>query len=209
MKNKENLIKNKTRTNLINYLISTRDYKRYLEIGVDNSRLNYDKIRCNHKTSVDPNPKANADYIMTSDEFFCQNNKKYDIIFIDGLHLHEQVIKDIDNSLKCINDNGTIVIHDCLPKQKQSATRIHNVEVWNGDVWKGIMYVRMNYDNLFFYTLNMDYGCGIIEPFKNQKLYSTTPLEDMDWDFYISNKDNAFNITEVEDWLHHEESSKP
>ena len=40
---------------------------------------------------------------------------KFDLIFIDGLHLANQVQKDIENSLKFIKDEGFIVLHDCNP----------------------------------------------------------------------------------------------
>ena len=38
---------------------------------------------------------------MTSDEFFIQNKNTFDLIFIDGLHIYEQVIKDIDCRVIC------------------------------------------------------------------------------------------------------------
>ena len=50
---------------------------------------------------------------MTSDEFFKNNKLFFDLIFLDGLHiLHEQTMKDIDNSLNYLKKNGLIVIHD-------------------------------------------------------------------------------------------------
>jgi len=40
----------------------------------------------------------------------------YDVIFIDGLHYYKQVLKDIKNSLKILNKDGFILVHDCLPR---------------------------------------------------------------------------------------------
>ena len=45
-------------------------------------------------------------------------SKQYDVIFIDGLHLEKQVIKDIGHALQHLNKNGTIVLHDCKPGSK-------------------------------------------------------------------------------------------
>ncbi len=48
----------------------------------------------------------------TSDEFFLGNKNIFDLIYIDGNHLFEFVKKDIENSLKFINNDGLIVLDD-------------------------------------------------------------------------------------------------
>ena len=103
------------RTDLINYFIKLFNYKSYLEIGVKHVGKNFSKIECENKVGIDPN--GSTDYTMTSDEFFEKEtkNKKWDIIFIDGLHEAGQVKIDILNSLEHLNDNGTIVCHDVSP----------------------------------------------------------------------------------------------
>ena len=107
------------RTRIINFLIKNMGYKDYLEIGLSNPDFNYLKVECEHKESCDPYfpskrdsmfdrsnlPKIvrdNLTYLMTSDEMFANMpaDKKYDIIFIDGLHTEEQCCRDIVNSMK-------------------------------------------------------------------------------------------------------------
>ena len=117
------------RYDLINALIKKHKYKKYLEIGVrDNFCFN--KIKIKDKSGVDPmkddweiekgkmtgwdSSKVPVKYRITSDEYFEKYNHKYDIIFIDGLHENEQVYRDINNSLKCLNSGGTIIMHDVL-----------------------------------------------------------------------------------------------
>ena len=48
----------------------------------------------------------------TSDEFFLGNKSIFDLIYIDGNHLFEFVKKDVENSLKFINNDGLIVLDD-------------------------------------------------------------------------------------------------
>ena len=48
----------------------------------------------------------------TSDDFFYQNKLKFDLIYIDGNHLFDFVIRDITNSLNFINRDGIIVLDD-------------------------------------------------------------------------------------------------
>ena len=86
------------------------------------------------KVGVDPYSGGN--FRGTSDEFFSKNNEKFDCIFIDGLHEYEQVCRDISNSLKILNKNGIILLHDCLPSTINQQAVPRYKAVWNGDVWK-------------------------------------------------------------------------
>ena len=110
------------RTDIINFLLSLekRD-KKYLEIGVRNRKSNFDLIKSKTKYSVDPAVNLsnhNDHFQLTSDDFFSNlksnkilsSNIKFDVIFVDGLHLAEQVEKDIKNSLEFIKDDGFIVL---------------------------------------------------------------------------------------------------
>ena len=49
---------------------------------------------------------------MSSDEAFKKIKIKFDLIYIDGNHLYEFVLKDILNSINCLNKNGIIVCDD-------------------------------------------------------------------------------------------------
>jgi predicted O-methyltransferase YrrM len=48
----------------------------------------------------------------TSDEYFSNNNERFDIIYIDGWHEAPQVYKDINNSWDRLNLNGIIICDD-------------------------------------------------------------------------------------------------
>jgi predicted O-methyltransferase YrrM len=54
---------------------------------------------------------------MMKKKLFAKNTKKFDIVFVDGLHIEEQSTKDIHNALKVLNENGTIVVHDCFEQE--------------------------------------------------------------------------------------------
>ena len=82
---------------------------------------------------------------MTSDEFFKQNEKRFDLIFIDGLHEANQVFRDVKNSLNYLNENGVILLHDCNPSIEEHQTfpqsLDHNkrhLNIWLGDTWKTV-----------------------------------------------------------------------
>ena len=48
----------------------------------------------------------------TSKNFFLRNEKKFDLIYIDGNHLYDFVKSDISYSLKSLNEDGIIVLDD-------------------------------------------------------------------------------------------------
>src|SRR5687768_10464095 len=86
-------------TELINYVARKIKAEAYLEIGVYNKEHNFDRINVVYKKGIDPDPAANADFEMTSDDYFdLTNSTRFDLIFIDGLHHADQVRKVIINS---------------------------------------------------------------------------------------------------------------
>ena len=97
------------RTHIINYFVKLVEAQYYLEIGVRNPRKNFDKIACANKFSVDPGVEFEdnpVDFKMTSALFFeklksdqlkIKAQAKFDVIFIDGLHISDQAERDILN----------------------------------------------------------------------------------------------------------------
>ena len=152
------------RFEIINKIIKKKKYKTYLEIGCQ-ADVNFSKIQIDKRIGVDPHDGGT--HRMTSDIFFQNNNDSLDIIFIDGLHEYEQVLRDIKNSVKFLNKDGIIVVHDCLPSKIWHQTIPQTHSSWNGDVWKAIVECR-TFDYLDTYTCIADHGLGIIFNRKNK-----------------------------------------
>ncbi|MDD4109936.1 MAG: class I SAM-dependent methyltransferase [Clostridia bacterium] len=189
------------RTDIINHFIKYYNYKKYLEIGVYTNK-NFHDIIIDIKHGVDPRPCCNdCTYRMTSDEFFKQIDPflKYDIIFIDGLHLTEQVDKDIQNALDHLSENGTIILHDCNPPSEQQQDRNKRYGGWTGDVWKSVAKIRMNHDDLLVYVIDTDYGCGVIQK-TNQKQNMLDSFE-LTWENFNKNRVNILNLISKEDFI--------
>jgi len=189
------------RFDLINWFIKKYNYQSYLEIGIDAGKC-FRKIECKKKISIDPHKGKtikNRHYRMESDKFFEKNKAYFDIIFIDGLHEKKQVLKDIENSLWCLNYNGTIILHDCNPKSGKEASSFKIGGDWNGTVWEAYAHLRATREDLTMRVLNIDYGCGIIQR-GSQKLYTGK------YDNYQDLVDNRNNILqfitmeELEKW---------
>tara|TARA_Y100000591_G_scaffold238636_1_gene209332 strand:- start:389 stop:1066 length:678 start_codon:yes stop_codon:yes gene_type:complete len=185
------------RWDMIEYLIKKNNYKKYLEIGCDQNQL-FSRINIQNKVGVDPASGGNVR--ETSDNFFEKNKDMFDIIFIDGLHIYEQVKKDILNSIKYLNDEGVILIHDCLPDSmaKQAVPR-YKMQ-WNGDVWKAIVDLRQNAD-LEIFTCEIDQGIGIIKKNKNTSILKIDkPIEKLKFKDYYENYKNYMRIISLDEF---------
>ena len=194
------------RFDIINYLIKVNDYKSFLEIGTQ-ERINLSNIAIDKKISVDPDPEANPDFILSSDDFFEQNVDRFDIIFVDGLHHADFVYRDIINSLKILNPGGCVVVHDVIPSSYEGQliplekTLETGTGIWNGDVWKGWIKLRTERKDLAMKVVNTDHGCGIIHP---TQYGNGDCLESYNNGYYEYNKDLIFsslNLISTENFL--------
>ena len=154
------------RWDLIQHIIDKYNFKDYLEIGCDKNQ-SFSKIKIDNKIGVDP--IEGGTIRSTSDQFFDQNKNNFDIIFIDGLHHYSQVLKDINNSLKILNKNGFILVHDCLPRSLAQQAVPRYRASWNGDVWKAIVELRTK-SNLNIFTSQIDFGVAVIQISENKRL---------------------------------------
>ena len=188
-----------SRIEILNKIILSQKYSKYLEIGTFQDEL-FSKINCENKIGVDP--FSGGTHRMTSDEFFISNKEKFDCIFIDGLHHYSQVIKDINNSIEILSDNGVILIHDCLPNNlmEQQVPRI--TLNWNGDVWKAFVECRTK-SNLDCYTCYADWGIGVIFKRQNSNILKidNKNFKKLKFNFFFHNHKKLMNIIEFEDLL--------
>jgi len=201
---------------IINLLIKKNNFQTYLEIGVSDPKNCFDKIKVTDKASVDPgiefkeNP---VEFRLTSDKFFkhLENSKtrfdkdfKWDIIFIDGLHLAEQVYRDIKNSLNHISDNGFIILHDCNPPNSYFAREDYMVngvyDSWNGTTWKAFYKIRTEGLNIETYTIDTDWGLGVI---KKANKPNHIPFENPFFEYNImsENRQNHLGLISINEFL--------
>ena len=190
------------RTDVINRILSSRTKPTYyLEIGVRNPEDNFSLIKSSYKFSVDPGLEAEinkADFKFTSDEFFekllegkiLSPKMMFDVIFIDGLHLANQVERDIDNSLKFIKEDGFIILHDVNPPTEWHARENYMFfnsparGAWNGTVWKSFLNKRFD-NKLKSCCIDADWGIGIIS--KNHNIGN--PIERLNYFFEYNDFD--------------------
>lgn len=194
------------RYDLINKLIKRFNYKSYLEIGVKDGE-NFDKINCENKTSVDPEQLGYTTYQMTSDDYFAQLSEdiKFDIIFIDGMHLWEYCYRDINNALKHLSPNGIILCHDMNPLYEMNNTRncMCSGGLWNGDVWKAFVKIRSERSDIYTCMIeDCDFGIGVIAFGQQEVINLDTPIDRLTYkNDFTKNKPYLMNTVKIEDFI--------
>ena len=157
-------------------------------------------VSCRDKDGVDPgleyehNP---ANYKMTSDEFFesIPKDKKWDVIFIDGLHLAQQVIKDVYNALDHLNEGGfivmQIVIHQMFGDNERTTLSM-GITILNGTTWKAYYALRITRTDLSMCCVDTDYGIGIIR----RESQTLAPADNTFYDYNVfqNNKNEYLNL---------------
>jgi hypothetical protein len=161
---------------------------------------------------------------MTSDRFFETQDSTLkehpiDLTFIDGLHTFRQSLKDTLNTLKYSASDGVIVLHDCNPLDEIAAYPAESIDVarkkfsthkdwkniWNGDVWKSIVYIKKNHPELTTFVLNTDHGLGfVLKKPSAEKLpevfnsigNSIEDIEKLEYSFLEKHRTDLLNLTE-------------
>lgn len=169
------------RTDVINRIIKNRKVygfrTKYLEIGYGDG-VNYSRIYADSKNVCDPfmtiSCKACRDKIkMKSEDYLntCISQRiRYDVIFIDGSHVYEDIKKDFELAMQAINPDGVIIFHDVNPATEwhtRDVSEFKEGEEWCGGAWRAFIEacyeVQKSGKKALSYAIGDDYGIGIID----------------------------------------------
>ncbi|OBA84266.1 biotin carboxyl carrier protein [Mycobacterium sp. 1164966.3] len=213
------------RLDVIRQALEGRKQSVYLEIGVEYGRV-FRRIAADEKIAVDPAFKLSARsrrragaqarathyFEMTSDAFFASQaaflkQRGIDVALIDGLHTYEQVVTDVENTLRYLREDGIIVLHDCNPSRAsigcpaesyadfRAQNHWWNVS-WSGDVWKAIVHLRSTREDLQIAVLNCDFGVGIIRKGlpESRLSYSAAEIESLVYADLAARRERLLNV---------------
>jgi predicted O-methyltransferase YrrM len=150
----------------------------YLELGVRDGR-NFLKVAplCKLATGVDTSfmpfaPEPNMELVQnTTDSYFKSlkgTDTKFDMVFIDADHSHEQSLRDFLNAFPRVIDDGFIFFHDtypCLPylfdKQKSD------------NCYKTALYIKQNMrDKCEIITLPFNPGVTVVKKIAGNRQFA-------------------------------------
>jgi hypothetical protein len=185
---------------------------RFLEIGVHTGVL-FLHVRAAEKVGVDPDPRialwkrlghpntALRGRVVeaTSDEFFAalDPTERFDVVFVDGLHLHQQALRDIEHSLGHLSAEGTVFVHDCNPVSALSAGRDPGATGdagWCGDVWKAIAHLRAHRGDLTVETLDTDSGIGVVRRGDNPGATGGLAVDDLGYGDLVTRRGELLGL---------------
>ena len=158
------------RSEVIQRLLDLYDAPDYLEIGVCEGAT-FHAVRAARRVAVDPDFRfdiqaAAADpandgaayHPITSDAWFTGpgRGERFDLIFLDGLHLFDQTLRDLIHAIQRLKPGGAIVIDDVLPvsygaslrdveesaKFRRMSPGATEPKAWMGDVFKLVFWIR-------------------------------------------------------------------
>jgi O-methyltransferase len=126
----------------------------YLEIGVfkgESIALAGHDCRA---IGVDPQPLVAAEgeqtlVAMTSDDFFMNGEADrlltpggFDLAFLDGCHLFEQILRDFIHAERYAAAGAWVVLHDTQPLDEATSAPIRTTTFYSGDGWKLLAVLR-------------------------------------------------------------------
>jgi len=150
---------------------------RYLEIGIKKGNcFNQIAPLCKEAYAVDIldcnkliNHNKNLIWFHgKSQDFLHKHNpkKKFDLVFIDGSHNHEDSLNDFKLVFNLMRENGIILLHDTYPPSERFTEKSFCF-----DTYKTAEYIRKNYPNYEFATLPFYYGISIFRKLERQLLW--------------------------------------
>jgi hypothetical protein len=142
----------------------------YVEIGVNQGHSLRWALPSTQVVGIDPAlqldhpppaPQGATLFATTSDEAFADPrldlavDGRIDLAFVDGLHLVEQVLRDVASIQRLSHPGTAVLLHDTLPPEPASAQRDRSTLLWTGDVWKAVVALRQTLPQLEVVTLRV------------------------------------------------------
>lgn len=161
-------------TSFISFLADWISPENYLELGVrwgENFKIISSKSIKSTAVDLDPIqfdlPENSISYLGTTDDFFdsLDSDERFDLIFIDADHSHEQSLKDFLNSQKFLIEDGFIILHDTYPINDSYL----DPSICN-DSYKTAHYIKQNLSDSFeSITLPFHPGLTIVKKIAKHK----------------------------------------
>jgi hypothetical protein len=162
---------------LINHLAGVHGYRHYLEICTANTGLRYaeidrSRLTCRRLMYLAPDAHSEAlpiDYHSPDRDIgaclarLASDGYAFDIALIDPWHEYATSWRDLCEAFRLLPVGGSLVVHDCLPDRAEIAGPSFRADEWCGLTYQAFIDFVMSRGDLDFYTVDVDYGCGVVQ----------------------------------------------
>jgi hypothetical protein len=214
---------------IVNALIASNGYRRYLEIctpatGGRFSRIRGASLDWRHRLMYRCPPgfqDGSEITFRTSNEsisHLLDPRMPYDIIFIDPYHSFDCSLRDLQSALAMLQPEGAVVVHDCCPVTRETSGPSFRSGSWFGLTYCAYIEFVLSRPDLVHYTVDTDCGCGVIKKASPRPAMPSNPAptevarlwhieknrqHDM-FDFFQQHRDALLKLVSVEDFLFRE-----
>lgn len=165
------------KADIVSHLANIHGYTSYLEICTPSTGGSYrdvverGRLRCRrlmYRYQEDHDDALAVDFTSPSEDIAgClrqieADGLRFDVMLVDPWHLYETSLRDLRVTFDLLDDGGTLVVHDCLPPTAEMATLRVRPEAWCGVTYHAYVDFVTGRDDLTYYTVDTDYGCGVI-----------------------------------------------
>lgn len=158
---------------IVNALIARCGYRKYLEIctpttGLLFGRVDRTRLQWKHRLVYRCPAEFNDGWEITFRSEHEQIGRsttpamRYDLIFIDPFHSFECSMRDLEFATDVLEPGGAIIVHDCSPPTRESASAWFRPGSWCGLTYSAYIKFVLSHPELVYYTVDTDFGCGVI-----------------------------------------------
>jgi hypothetical protein len=216
------------KSDVINILNKKHGFRRYLEISSLTTGRDFAKVDA---TNLDKKerlayrwPDGHSDgapvtfstpqpYSCRLLEYLLFTGQRYDSIFVDPYHSYACSYADLSGAFALLEPGGVMIVHDSGPHDPALLCPEYREGFWCGLTYAAFIDFTLRRRDLSYYTVDCDYGCGVIYKQRILMPYASTEKRShllFDWDiarhdddtrlqFYLENRASLLNlITEAE-----------
>jgi hypothetical protein len=100
--------------------------------------------------------------------------RSFDIALVDSRYEFEPSWRDLVEAFRLIRADGMLVVHDCLPPRPEIAVPKYITGEWCGVSYQAYVDFISQRHDLAVYTVDTDYGCGVIRKLADPSPESAT-----------------------------------
>ena len=100
--------------------------------------------------------------------------RRFDIALVNSWHEYATSWRDLVEGFLLIREGGTLVVHDCLPPRPEIAVANYIPGEWCGVGYQAYVDFISQRRDLAVYTVDTDYGCGVIRKLADPSPESAT-----------------------------------